>query len=173
MDKETIERFIRELDHAVPREGAQVRLEQRDSGPEESIIAGNPPGFLRLGIELLKAGIAPEPEPTKNGDQPELTTGATLGPADSGEAPAGEESMATDLNREELADLAVDLEYLYTPDSMIRFTSFRRGELKVVPPSEKGFPLDRLLTVGCFVFAAILAFFAIIGASEVLGWLKG
>ncbi|MFO0947820.1 MAG: hypothetical protein U1D30_18175 [Planctomycetota bacterium] len=169
MDKDAIEKFIRELDQAVPRDGAQVRLEQAESGLEESVLSANSPGYLRLGIELLKAGIAPEP----NGEasKPSIEEKASEEVAKSPE-PEEEEDAEPEEEPENLAELSVDLEYLYTPDSAIRFTTFRRGELKVASEAQKGFPLDRLLTVGCFFFAAILAFFAIIGASEVLGWLK-
>lgn len=58
LEREQIRRLVGELDRAVPRDGAHVRLEQYGGGPDESRIVANEIGFMRLGIELLQAGVA-------------------------------------------------------------------------------------------------------------------
>lgn len=50
---------IAALDGEVPRAGAWVRLHQYGGGPDEGQIIANETGYLRLGIELLKAAMAP------------------------------------------------------------------------------------------------------------------
>ena len=59
MDEEKIRETIALLDREIPREGARVRLDQYGGGPDESRIIANKAGFLRLGLELLKAAYAP------------------------------------------------------------------------------------------------------------------
>jgi hypothetical protein len=54
-----IRRLVAELDAAVSREGAFVHLTQYGGGPDESSIIANQAGYLRLGVELMKAGLAP------------------------------------------------------------------------------------------------------------------
>ena len=56
---DNIRRLVRELDVEVPREGAFVHLTQYGGGPDESSIIANQAGYLRLGVELMKAGLAP------------------------------------------------------------------------------------------------------------------
>ena len=58
-DMEQIEKMIADLDAAVPREGALVQLSQYGGVPLESQIVANRSGYLRLGIELLHAALAP------------------------------------------------------------------------------------------------------------------
>jgi hypothetical protein len=43
----------------VPADGAQVQLSQYGGGPDESRVIANQRGYLRLGIEFLKAAFAP------------------------------------------------------------------------------------------------------------------
>jgi hypothetical protein len=66
----------------------------------------------------------------------------------------------------------VDLDYLITKDSLVRFTVFRRGHLEVSDTPSKAIPIDRIMTVGCLFLAAIAAFFAVIGFSEVITWIN-
>lgn len=161
MDSQSIERLIRELDTIIPREGAHVRLEQLDGGPEESVVSANREGYLRLGVEFLKAGIAPEPEST-------VVEEAPLAEPESSDATEnGEEAVP----RERLSPVNVDLDYLITGDSLVKFTVFRRGNLLVSETPERRIPVDRLLTVGCLIVASIAAFFAVIGFSEVITWI--
>jgi hypothetical protein len=56
---DNIRRLVRELDAEVSREGAFVHLTQYGGGPDESSIIANQAGYLRLGVELMKAGLAP------------------------------------------------------------------------------------------------------------------
>jgi hypothetical protein len=43
----------------VSREGAFVHLTQYGGRPDESSIIANQAGYLRFGLELMKAGLAP------------------------------------------------------------------------------------------------------------------
>ena len=62
MDEPRIQEAIAFLDREVPREGARVRLDQYGGGPDESQLIANQTGYLRLGIELLKAAFRPTGE---------------------------------------------------------------------------------------------------------------
>lgn len=59
MDKERIQDAIALLEREVPREGARVNLHQYGGGPDEGQVIANETGYLRLGIEFLKAAFAP------------------------------------------------------------------------------------------------------------------
>ncbi len=63
-DRESLRKLINQLDESVPREGAQARLDI-GAGPDESCFVANEAGYLRFGVELLKAGIA-EPDPASD-----------------------------------------------------------------------------------------------------------
>jgi hypothetical protein len=56
---EQIKKLAADLDAAVPRAGARVQLSQYGGGPDESKMVANQRGYLRLGIELLRAAFAP------------------------------------------------------------------------------------------------------------------
>ena len=58
-----VKELIAALDAEVPREGAQVRLHQYGGGPDESQVQANPAGYLRLGIEFLKAAYSSPGDP--------------------------------------------------------------------------------------------------------------
>jgi hypothetical protein len=58
-EKASAESLVTELDELVPRDGACVTLRQYGGGPDESRITANQRGYLRLGIEFLKAAFAP------------------------------------------------------------------------------------------------------------------
>jgi len=60
MDVVQIRKLISELDAAVPKEDARVLFSMYGGGPDESRMIGTEQGYLRLGIELMKAGLAPE-----------------------------------------------------------------------------------------------------------------
>ena len=57
-----------ELDRLVPKEGAKLRL---PSQPDEHTTAGTQRGYLRLAVELLRAGLQP-PERGEKDDIPHL-----------------------------------------------------------------------------------------------------
>jgi hypothetical protein len=64
MDDSRIQSLITELDEAIPREGAVVRIEYYGGGPDECYAVANRRGYLRLGIEFLRAAYAPERDAT-------------------------------------------------------------------------------------------------------------
>ena len=64
-----IETLVSELDNEVPREDAFARLVQYGGGPDESYLVANERGFLRLGIEFLRAAVAPPRPGRTNGGQ--------------------------------------------------------------------------------------------------------
>jgi len=53
------EELVAKLDALVPREGARVALSQYGGGPDECRVVANRRGYLRLGIEFLRAAFAP------------------------------------------------------------------------------------------------------------------
>lgn len=59
MDRAQIERAIAELDARVPKDDARVAINQYGGGPDECTLIANERGYLRFGIELLKAAYAP------------------------------------------------------------------------------------------------------------------
>jgi hypothetical protein len=61
IEREQVRRLVEELDRRVPREGAAVRLDHYGGEPVECGFVGTRNGYLRYGVELLKAGLA-EPE---------------------------------------------------------------------------------------------------------------
>ena len=67
MDEDKIKAIIKQLDDEVPREGAKVILEQYGGGPDESQIVANQKGYLRLGVEFLKAAFAKRKSISKKG----------------------------------------------------------------------------------------------------------
>jgi hypothetical protein len=58
VDSHRLSELIGELDDQVPVDGAIVQFIQYGGGPDESKIIANRLGYLRLGIEFLKGGIA-------------------------------------------------------------------------------------------------------------------
>lgn len=68
MNDEEFAELVTRLEKEVTREGALVKLEQYGGGPDESRIIANCSGYMRLGIEFLKAAIAPYSD--KTGKQP-------------------------------------------------------------------------------------------------------
>ena len=59
---ETIQRIIAQLDAAVPKDGARVKLSQDGAGIDEPTVTATQQGILRLGIEFLRAAYAPASE---------------------------------------------------------------------------------------------------------------
>lgn len=58
MDEEDIRLAIEKLDLGIPKDGAIVRFQQYGGGPDESKMEANESGYLRLGVELLKAAYS-------------------------------------------------------------------------------------------------------------------
>ena len=57
-DESKLRQNIEDLDKSVPKEGAYVRMTQYGGGASENQIVANRNGYLRLGIEFLKAAFA-------------------------------------------------------------------------------------------------------------------
>jgi hypothetical protein len=58
MTPEEIQERIEELDRAILKEGAEVVIFYEEESQDCEVI-GNRAGYLRLGVEMLKAAIAP------------------------------------------------------------------------------------------------------------------
>jgi hypothetical protein len=57
MNEQKVRAAIELLEHEVPVTGGRVRFHQYGGGPDESQVVANQSGFLRLGIEFLKAAF--------------------------------------------------------------------------------------------------------------------
>lgn len=55
----TVQKLITELDAFIQKDGARVQLSQYGGGPDESRVIATQQGYLRLGIEFLRAAFAP------------------------------------------------------------------------------------------------------------------
>ena len=53
-----MQKLITELDAVVPKDGARVQLSQYGGGPDESRVIATQQGYLRLGVEFLRAAYA-------------------------------------------------------------------------------------------------------------------
>ncbi len=58
MDDQQLQVVIDQLDHAVARDAARVKLQQYGGGPHECHMVANREGYHRLGVEMLKAATA-------------------------------------------------------------------------------------------------------------------
>ena len=63
MNDTEVAELVAQLDEQVAREDAVVKPEQYGGGPDESCIVANRAGYLRFGIEFLKAALAPPMNP--------------------------------------------------------------------------------------------------------------
>ena len=59
MEPDEIRRVVDELDKCIPKENAKVSLQKYGGDLDEAFIVANERGYLRLGVEFLKAGLAP------------------------------------------------------------------------------------------------------------------
>lgn len=57
MDKVELSKIVNSLDSVVPRENAHFAIYTYGGGTDESFTQGNSNGYLRYGIEFLKAGL--------------------------------------------------------------------------------------------------------------------
>lgn len=60
MNQEELENLVSKLDSEIAKTGAQVRIEQYGGGPEETRVIATRSGYLRLGVEMMKAGLSPD-----------------------------------------------------------------------------------------------------------------
>lgn len=132
-DIEQIKKSVAELDAAAPRAGARVQLSQYGGGPDECKMVANQRGYLRLGIELLRAALAPPSPQTQERIQ-------------------------------------VDLRYLLTDDSTVRFDWFeRREELAADTRAER--KSSRLVPVILVLGLVAILTLAMIGLGTVIVWM--
>jgi hypothetical protein len=59
MDRAYIEAAIGNLDAEIPKGDASVVISLYGGGPDECAMVANEAGYLRLGVEMLKAAFAP------------------------------------------------------------------------------------------------------------------
>jgi hypothetical protein len=59
MELDEIERIVDELDKSISKENAKVSLQKYGGDLDEAFIVATERGYLRLGVEFLKAGFAP------------------------------------------------------------------------------------------------------------------
>ena len=59
MEMDEIKRIVSELDEIISRENAKVSLQKYGGELDEAFIVATEHGYLRLGVEFLKAGFAP------------------------------------------------------------------------------------------------------------------
>ncbi len=65
MDLNEIGRIVNELDRGIVKENAKVSLQKYGSDLDEAFIVATERGYLRLGVEFLKAGLTPYRSPDK------------------------------------------------------------------------------------------------------------
>lgn len=61
MELEELRSRIEELDERVTKDNARIRVYRWGGDDDESAMIATRNGYLRLGIEFLKAGVAPDP----------------------------------------------------------------------------------------------------------------
>jgi hypothetical protein len=61
MELEELRSRIEELDEGVTKDNARIRIYRWGGDDDESVMIATRNGYLRLGIEFLKAGVAPDP----------------------------------------------------------------------------------------------------------------
>lgn len=59
MELAEIKRVVGELDKSIPKDNAKVSLQKYGGDHDEAFIVATERGYLRLGVEFLKAGFAP------------------------------------------------------------------------------------------------------------------
>jgi hypothetical protein len=59
MEPDKIKQIVEELDRSISKENARVSLQKYGGDLDEAFIVATENGYLRLGIEFLKAGFAP------------------------------------------------------------------------------------------------------------------
>ena len=59
MEIDELNSIVNRLDQDISRENAKVTIQKYGGDLDESFVVGTPNGYLRLGVEFLKAGLAP------------------------------------------------------------------------------------------------------------------
>ncbi|HSE33871.1 MAG TPA: hypothetical protein VLA93_20030 [Pyrinomonadaceae bacterium] len=55
--------IVNRLDRDIPRDNAKITIQRYGGDLSEAFVVGTPNGYLRLGVEFLKAGLAPHASP--------------------------------------------------------------------------------------------------------------
>ena len=59
MELDEVKRIVSELDKSISKENAKVSIQKYGGDLDEAFIVATEHGYLRLGVEFLKAGFAP------------------------------------------------------------------------------------------------------------------
>jgi hypothetical protein len=65
MQTDELSAIVSRLDQDLSRDNAKITIQKYGGDLEESFVVGTPNGYLRLGVEFLKAGLAPQSSPEK------------------------------------------------------------------------------------------------------------
>ena len=63
METDELRTIVNRLDQTLSRENAKVTIQKYGGDLDEAFVVGTPNGYLRLGVEFLKAGLAPHTSP--------------------------------------------------------------------------------------------------------------
>jgi hypothetical protein len=63
METDELRTIVSRLDQTLSRENAKVTIQKYGGDLDEAFVVGTPNGYLRLGVEFLKAGLAPHAPP--------------------------------------------------------------------------------------------------------------
>ena len=59
MNREKLKQIVEDLDKVISKENARVSMQKYGGDLDEAFIVATENGYLRLGVEFLKAGLAP------------------------------------------------------------------------------------------------------------------
>lgn len=59
MNREELKQIVEDLDKDISKENARVSMQKYGGDLDEAFIVGTENGYLRLGVEFLKAGLTP------------------------------------------------------------------------------------------------------------------
>ena len=65
MQTDELSAIVNRLDQDISRDNAKITIQKYGGDLAESFVVGTPNGYLRLGVEFLKAGLAPHASPEK------------------------------------------------------------------------------------------------------------
>ena len=65
METNELNAIVNRLDQDISRNNAKVTIQKYGGDLDESFVVGTPNGYLRLGVEFLKAGLAPYASPER------------------------------------------------------------------------------------------------------------
>ena len=68
MQTDELSSIVNRLDHEISRDNARITIQKYGGDLTESFVVGTTNGYLRLGTEFLKAGLAPHVSPEKSAE---------------------------------------------------------------------------------------------------------